>query len=283
MFDFLTHQGTSGTAHLWFLDTAMFDEPATTQEWLARLGHEERVRYFAYRTAAARHGYLGTRALARTALAQYSGQPAEQLCFGRDRLGRPELTSPSMPGLFFSLAKTRQLAVGLFAFDRNLGVDAEFIAPIGAAEIAGCLFSPREQAELATLAGAARLSRFYELWTLREAYVKARGVGLALPLDQIVFRPAPEGSVLAEFGPVIRDDPAHWQFELIRLSARHLVATCIRRPSSEDPVRIVHIDAARASTGVVPKAGYTDDDGPDRAFRPTGSSTPARTPRPRRP
>jgi len=243
MLDTSPHPGAGGTAHLWFLDTGIFGESATTHEWLARLEHHERVRYSAYRTAAAKRGYLGTRALARIALAHYSGEPAERLCFGMERLGRPELTSPSMPRLFFSLANTRQLAVGLFAFDRNVGVDVELVAPIGTVEIAECFFSPQESAELVTLADDARLSRFYELWTLREAYLKARGLGLTLPLDQMDFRWAPSGTVHAKFGPSIRDDPAHWQFGFSWLTARHLAATCIRRPSSGLPMRIVHIDA----------------------------------------
>lgn len=241
--DSSTHPGANGTANLWFLDTGIFGEPAISQRWLARLEPHERLRYSAYRTAAARCEYLGTRALARTALAHYSGGPAERLRFGMDRLGRPGLTAPPMPHLFFSLASTRQLAVGLFAFDHNVGVDVELLAPIEAMEIAECFFSKEELAGLATLEDAARLSRFYELWTLREAYLKARGVGLTLPLDQMDFRPTPAGSAHARFGAAIRDDPAHWQFGLAWLTARHLVATCIRRPSSAQPMRIVHIDA----------------------------------------
>jgi len=240
---FPTHPIASGTAHLWFLDTETFREPSTTREWLARLEDHERIRYAAYGTPEAGREYLAARALARTALAHYSGQPPECLRFRTDHLGRPEMTSPVMSGLSFSLAKTRGLAVGLFAFDHDVGVDVELVAPIEAVEMAEHFFSRGEQAELSRLEDAARLSRFYELWTLREAYLKARGVGLALPLDQLAFGPTPSGGVQAEFGPAIRDDPAHWQFGLAWLTNHHLAATCIRRPSSEVPTRISHFDA----------------------------------------
>ena len=152
------------------------------------------------------------------------------------------MTSPVMPGLSFSLAKTRELAVGLFAFGHDVGVDVELVAPIESVEMAKGLFSGEEVAELSRLEGDERLSRFYELWTLREAYLKARGVGLTLPLDQLVFRPTPSGSARAEFGPEIRDDPARWQFGLTWLTNRHLAATCIRRPASGATTRIRHID-----------------------------------------
>jgi 4'-phosphopantetheinyl transferase len=148
-----------------------------------------------------------------------------------------------MPGLFFSLARTSGLAVGLFAGDDGVGVDVELASPIEVADIAEHLFSPEERAALERLEDGARLSRFYEMWTLREAYLKARGIGLALPLDQLVFRPTPTGSAHAEFGRAIRDDPAHWQFGLTWLTNRHVVATCIRRPSSGVPMRINQFDA----------------------------------------
>jgi len=233
----------SETAHLWCIDTEIFQEPSTTHHWLARLEDHERIRYAAYGTSAARREYLATRALARTALAHYSGQPAECLRFRTDHLGRPGMTSPSMPGLFFSLARTRELAVGLFTFDQDVGIDVELVAPIEAVEMARRFFSGEELSELSRLDEDARLSRFYELWTLREAYLKARGIGLSLPLDQLVFRPTPSGGARAEFGPAIRDDPADWQFGLTWLTNRHLAATCIRRPSSGGTTRISHFDA----------------------------------------
>ena len=239
----MSNPDSSGTAQLWFLATGSFDQPAVAQPWLERLEPHERSRYQACQTAAARRDYLGTRALARTALAHYSGQPAECLRFGTDQHARPELTWPAIPRLFFSLSNTAQLAVGLFAYDHNVGVDVEFMAPIGVMEIAGCSFSKEELAELSTLGESARQSRFYQLWTLREAYLKARGVGLTLPLEQIAFRPLPSGKAQATFGPAIRDDPAHWQFGLTQITAHHLVATCIRRPSSAPPLQFVRVDA----------------------------------------
>jgi len=238
-----SHPIASGTAHLWFFDTETLQEPSATHQWLALLPDHERIRYAAFGTSAARREYLGTRALARTALAHYSGRPAESLRFEADQLGRPQMTSPEMPGLCFSLARTRELAVGLFAFGHDVGVDVELVAPIEAVAMAGHFFSGEELAELSSLEEAERLSRFYELWTLREAYLKARGVGLDLPLDQLVFHPTPSGGARGEFGPAIRDNPAHWQFELTWLTSRHLAATCIRRPPSGAPTRISHFDA----------------------------------------
>jgi 4'-phosphopantetheinyl transferase len=238
------HPIASETADLWCLDTETFREPSATRRWLERLEDHERTRYAARGTPAARREYLGTRALARTALARYSGEPPERLRFRTNRLGRPELTSPAMPGLHFSLARTRELAVGLFAVDHDVGVDVELVAPRDVVPMAERFFSPQELAELLRLGEAARLVRFYELWTLREAYLKARGIGLDLPLHQLVFRPTPSGDARAEFGPAIRDDPTRWQFRILRLMDRYVAATCIGRPPSGAPTRISRFDAA---------------------------------------
>jgi len=230
-------------ADLWFLESGALEEPAAANPWLARLEPHERRRHDALRSPAARRDFLATRALARTALAHYSGQPAERLRFGTDPLRRPEVISPALPDLSFNLANTSGLAAGLFASGHEVGVDVELVAPIAAAEIAARFFSLREAAEVAALEEAARLSRFYELWTLREAYLKARGVGLTLPLEQLAFQPTASGEADAQFGPAIGDDPARWQFGLVWLTERHLAATCVRRPDSGSSVAVVRFDA----------------------------------------
>lgn len=231
------------TAHLWRLDSGIFAEAAAAERWLARLSEPERRRYLARRGSGAKCEYLATRALARAALAHYTGEPPANLRFATDSTGRPGMISPAMPALRFSLANTRELAVGLFALEHDVGVDVELVAPIEALELAARYFSAHELAELTTLEEAARRARFYELWTLREAYLKARGVGLTLPLEELAFETSPAARVHAEFGPAIGDDPARWQFGLTWLSDRHLAATCIGRTSPEMSTRIVAFDA----------------------------------------
>jgi 4'-phosphopantetheinyl transferase len=242
------------TAELWYLDTRTFEDSSMAERWLARLEEHERIRYSACRGSAAKSEYLATRVLARAALARFTGEPAERLRLTADRGRRPEMISPSMPALRWSLAKTRELAVGLFARQRDVGVDVELVAPIEAVALAGRFFSPRELTGLMTLEGAARLARFYALWTLREAYLKARGVGLTLPLEELAFEPGPAGSARAEFGPAIGDDPALWQFGLTWLTDRHLAATCIRRPSREMATRLVALDARALVGAPAPQA-----------------------------
>jgi 4'-phosphopantetheinyl transferase len=231
-------------AHLWYLDPGLFDGVAATRSWLERLPRDERARFEAYRTPSARSQYLATRALVRTALSSHCGVAVEELRFSAGPTGRPELTLPAIPTLRFSLSNTRGLVVGLVACAREVGVDVEEMTPIDVFEIADRFFAPAESEELRALAEDERSRRFFELWTLKEAYLKARGLGVfALPLAQIAFPRAPTGALSPLFGPELADDPRSWRFDLPRLSATHAVATCVERGGREARVVVRRLDA----------------------------------------
>jgi 4'-phosphopantetheinyl transferase len=194
-----------------------------------------------------RHEHLMTRALVRTILSAY--RPAvdpRAWQFVANPYGRPEIARPTaQPVLRFNVSHTDGLIVCLLAADREIGVDVEDTtrANIGLVEIADRYFSPAEVAALGALPEAARPDRFFDYWTLKESYIKARGLGLRLPLDQFSFHLGTHHQGTGEpirisFGPGIDDDPATWQFSLGRLSARHRLAIAIRRQLDEADLAI---------------------------------------------
>jgi 4'-phosphopantetheinyl transferase len=77
-------------------------------------------------------------------------------------------------------------------------------------------------------------SGFFDYWTLKEAYLKARGFGLSLPIEAITFSwPSgiPHfGPVAVSFAPEINDDPQTWQLERFNPTTRHRIAVAVRRP-----------------------------------------------------
>ncbi len=225
------------------------------QAWLARLPAEERARFDGYRVESARIQYLATRALVRTVLSLYSGAPVESLRFTASPSGRPELTTPALPALRFSLSNTRGLVVGLVAAEREVGVDVEEIAPVDVFELADRFFAPTESRELRATAEPERLRRFLEMWTLKEAYLKARGMGVFdVALAQISFRRRTTGALSPVFGPDIADDPGSWQLDLQRLSATHVAASCIGRGRPGNRAE----SAKRAARIVVRRLGAED-------------------------
>ncbi len=112
----------------------------------------------------------------------------------------------------------------------RVGVDVEFIArPVPFEDIADGNFAPSELAILATLEGPHRLRRYFELWTLKEAYLTAHGVGMAFPLDRVAF-------MIGQFGPRLSRSPAclgkldGWWFTLLEFDPAHLAAVARQGP-----------------------------------------------------
>jgi 4'-phosphopantetheinyl transferase len=97
--------------------------------------------------------------------------------------------------------------------------------------IATRYFTPIESSALEALATPARVRRFVELWTLKEAYLKARGLGLSIPLDAIAFEVSGElpSRVDVRFDSAQADDPSRWQFSVNWVDDAHVVATAIAR------------------------------------------------------
>ena len=106
---------------------------------------------------------------------------------------------------------------------REVGADVESLDRAGRwVDLADRYFAPREAAALKRVAPPDRPMRFLEYWTLKESYIKARGLGLAIPLADFSFDlPARSpGDITIRFTPAIDDDSARWQFSLERLGLR---------------------------------------------------------------
>jgi len=122
----------------------------------------------------------------------------------------------------------------LVALEREVGVDVEDVdRPGETVEIADQFFSPTEVAALRAVPVAAQRYRFFQYWTLKESYIKARGMGLSIPLDQFSFQLEANQPIRITFDPRLNDDPGRWQFAQFRLTPRHLTAAAI--PRGPDP------------------------------------------------
>jgi 4'-phosphopantetheinyl transferase len=135
--------------------------------------------------------------------------------------------------LRFNLSHTAGLVACAVALDRDVGVDVEHLWPptfdIG---LARHHFAPAEVAGLEALPPEARRARFFALWTLKEAYIKARGLGLALPLERFAFDF--EGPALGvRFDPELGDQPERWHFARLQPTAVHALALAARRVARE--------------------------------------------------
>jgi len=246
-------------AHLWYVlsDQIEDDGPPATNGLLAAyralLSPAEHERNGRFVFEKGRREHLITRALVRTTLSRYvpAVDPrAWQFAIGP--FGRPEIEGPVVaPRLRFNLSHSDGAIVCLVAVEHDVGVDVENTSRSGiiGMEIADRYFAPSEVSELRSLPATDQPSRFFDYWTLKEAYIKGRGLGLQLPLDQFSFHLAgadgaarnqrtasdesasgrDEPPIRILFGPQIADDPASWQFQRDDLTPHHRLAIAIRR------------------------------------------------------
>ena len=251
---------TSGhEVHLWYVMPERISDETQLAAFRDLLSDSERARNARYVFAQGRHDDLIARALVRTSLSRYHPTVDPRAWqFEAGPFGRPEIVGPPCtPGLSFNLSHTSGLIVCLVAVEREIGVDVEDTSRISLSEIdiADRYFSPSEVAELRSLPAEAQSDRFFDYWTLKEAYIKARGLGLQLPLDQFSLRLDDGRPIRISFGPEIADDPASWQLELRSLTPRHRLAMAIRR--RQEPDLMVRVWPARRLGDIRPAPGIS--------------------------
>jgi 4'-phosphopantetheinyl transferase len=202
-------------------------DPALLLSWLS---DDERERHARFRFQDDREAYLVAHALTRRALGQVAGVAPSALSFQAGEHGRPEIAGPSCAlALRFNLSHTRGLVACGVACGHDIGVDVERIdREVALLGVARHVFSERENAGLSSLSGSVQRLRFFELWTLKEAYVKAIGKGLAAPLKSISFLPEASDPVAVHFAEQALDDPSAWCFRRHEPGPNHRLAVALR-------------------------------------------------------
>jgi 4'-phosphopantetheinyl transferase len=216
--------------HLWIARAAEIRDPELLLAYDALLTKDEREKVARFRFEKDRHTSLVTRALVRTVLSRYAGVPPGDFRFETNEFGRPEIREPrSERSLRFNLSHTEGLVVCLVGRDREVGVDVENRTRGGdLLDVADRFFSPFEVRALRALPSEEQMDRFFLYWTLKESYIKARGMGLALSLSSFSFDlDSPESGIRILFDPDIGDDPGRWQFSAMSYGRQHTVAAGI--------------------------------------------------------
>ena len=220
-------------AHVWLTTPAA---PEALPSLRPLLSDDEQAQYRRYKVERARGLHLAARALARSVLSLYAPavDPSEWR-FRFNEHGRPEIEGPEAPPLRFNLSHTEGLVACLVTLELDAGVDVERIdRELNLVGVAGHSFSAREASDVRARRGHDRRRRFFHYWTLKEAYIKARGMGLALPLRHFSFTFPAEGAVAVEFDPELEDRAEDWQLALYRATPEHYLAAALRRGDGPD-------------------------------------------------
>ena len=225
-------------ADLWLHEVEDAVPPERAARWLRLLDADERARYDRFEVPDVQSLYLEAHGMLRTVLSSYADVSPEDWRFVVNGYGRPEIApdqAAGVPPIRFNLSHTAGLVAVVVTRTVDCGVDVEYMRPLeDAVAISGRFFSPEEIVHLAMAGPEEQHERFYAYWTLKESYIKARGMGLALPLDQFTFDWNGVGNDVAiGFGAEIDDDPRRWQFGWGRQGTDHAVALALHHPRTE--------------------------------------------------
>ncbi len=215
-----------GEVNLWYAVPGSIHDTHLLTAYEALLLPDEERRYRGYRLERGRREYLITRALVRCVLSEYRPVPPEEWRFRSNAYGRPEIDPPR--GLRFNLSNCEGLVICAVADRLAVGVDAEPYSRANTiVSLAPRIFSHAELDGMSRLATArAREQRALSLWTLKESYAKARGLGLSLPLQSLCFALDGEGITLAADPP--DDARDRWDFTLLDVGSCRVALTVER-------------------------------------------------------
>jgi 4'-phosphopantetheinyl transferase len=222
----------TGATHLWLCDVDAQRDSALLADYLALLDADEIQRLQRLVFERDRHRFLVSHALLRSVLSLYGGQPAGSWRFLKGRHGKPELAPVQRERApAFNLSHSGSLALlAVSAGAGLLGVDIEFHRPMRNFQgLATRNFAPVEAARLPGREGADLAGEFYDLWTLKEAFVKACGDGLSQSLADFWFSfDRPAASLCFEALPALEPEPWRWSFWSYRLEGPYSAALALR-------------------------------------------------------
>jgi 4'-phosphopantetheinyl transferase len=185
----------SDVVHLWQRSLRTTEESIHACHEL--LLPEEREKAARYRVEGPRSNYILTRGTLRSLLSKYLVAPAREISFAYTEHGKPFLKNC---GLHFNVSHTEGLALMAFVLNREIGVDVEMVRPQrDVKKIAERFFSDHERRSLRDITGDELHEAFFRCWTRKEAYIKAVGEGLSMPLHQfdVSIEPAPSEALIA--------------------------------------------------------------------------------------
>jgi 4'-phosphopantetheinyl transferase len=213
--------------HLWRVDLAAVG-PAE-ERWVALLSEDEAKRAARFHFSRDRQCYVASRAWLRRVLGAYLGCNAKALTFSYSEKEKPALSgSYAGQNMEFNVSHSGNVALLAFARGRLIGIDVERIKPDFEVEaIANRFFSVREREQLSAYPQAEKCAAFFRCWTRKEAYIKATGAGLSLPLSQFdVSIAAGETNALLATRPEAAE-AARWSLCEVPAGSGYVAALCV--------------------------------------------------------
>ncbi len=245
------------------------DDHLLMKKYQSLLTDDETTKQQRYKFEKDRHDALITRAFVRDLLSYYADIAPCDWRFEKGEKDKPEIVTPPLP-LRFNISHTKELIICVVTLDDDIGCDVENTTRTNdVLSIADRYFSPSETKELFALPKEQQRHRFFDYWTLKESYIKAWGLGLAIPLKDFSFNIAPfnaDNSVTKENNNIPMnsnitlaftehrvDEPKVWRSWLFYPNDEHRIAISIRAKSDNQ-----YTDYRFRFFNSVPLVSYTE-------------------------
>lgn len=203
----------TGHVDVWYCFTDDHRLDNRLDQYEAMLSSAESQQYQQLMHGSNGRDYLISRALLRTVLADYCNLAPEKISFCVNAYGKPELSnSDRQEAIQFNTAHTSGLTVCVVTRGNDIGVDVESHAESRSVlNMADDYFSTLELQALNGRADDQQLDYFYRYWTLKEAYIKGRGEGLTIPLQDFSVVLDEQGAFSSFVGP----EADRWDFSIV--------------------------------------------------------------------
>lgn len=213
-FSLPTQPPTDSDIHVWY--ASLNGTAHELFRYRSLLSQDETDRAMRFVFEKDRNHYIVGRGLLRTILGGYLGLEPAQLTFVYGPHGKPALQSgQSAQAIEFNLSHSNDLVLYAFNLNRRIGVDVEYLIPMtDMDDFAEQFFTPRESAWINSLPGIQKEDAFFKTWTCKEAFLKANGSGLTVPINQVEISLKAEGTVeLIAIGED-QEQAANWHIEM---------------------------------------------------------------------
>jgi 4'-phosphopantetheinyl transferase len=213
----------AGEMHIWraFLN----DAKSRAEELCQLLSNDERERAGRFHFSRDREDFIVSRAILRVVLHRYVKTPAGEIQFRYGANGKPSFADERHRWLRFNLSHSHGIALYAISAEREIGIDVEYVRENWPDTDIENVFSEREIAGLKALPESVRGRAFFACWTRKEAYIKACGGGLSIPLKSfsVSFSPG-EPAALLDASP---REVSRWSLREIEVDPRYAAAVAV--------------------------------------------------------
>ena len=177
-----------------------------------------------------REHFIAGRGLLRNILSRYLDREPGQLRFRYNSYGKPDLIEETgTEGLCFNLSHSHGIALYAVTRNREIGIDIEYFRPdVEAEKLAERFFSPREAAVLRSLPEHLRREGFFNCWTRKEAYIKAEGEGMSIPLSAFDVSLTPDEPAALLRSQRSPQETARWSLQALSPEPGYAAALAVK-------------------------------------------------------